>query len=150
MLDLNLGRVLDLCGDSALNLICRHESCKRPELHSFHELKRKPGAGYRTRSKRHVNQPWQAQSASALRASVLGAVSIVEPRSFAMILREVRDDYGGCLDRSVHRHLRALCESNKVVKLSWKHVHAYLLPGSKLIADPVLVYEQILAALKAP
>jgi hypothetical protein len=149
MLDLNLGRVLDLYGEFPRNLICRHEGCKRPELHGFHELRRKPGIGYRTRSKRHVDHPWQAQSAGALRASILEAVSSAEPRNFQMILNIVRNDYGGCLDRSVHRHLKALRSSGLVVRLSWKRIHAYLRPGSKLLSDPGLVYEQILAASKA-
>jgi hypothetical protein len=149
MLDLNLGRVLDLYGEVPCNFVCRHESCERLELHGFHELRHKPGIGYRTRSRRHVDQPWRAQNAQVLRASILEAVSIVEPRNFQMILYIVHNDYGSCLERSVYRHLKALREGGAIVRMSWKQIHAYLKPGSKLLSDPGLVYEQILSASRA-
>jgi hypothetical protein len=148
MLDLDLGRILDLYGEFPKNLICRHESCKRPELHAPH-LKREAGVGFRTRSKRHIDHPWVAQHPAILRASVYEAVSIIEPRNFTMIVQVVQNDYGSCLERSVHRHLKALRASGAIVRLDWKRIYAYLRAGSKLLNDPMLVYEQILASTRA-
>lgn len=154
-----LDNVLDLCVDSLKTVVCRNESCeikrvhearKCKQLHIIYELPYYetgcgPDNGFQTRSKRHAGKPWQAQNANALRALVYEAVSRTEPRTFQMILNDVRNNYGSCLDRSVYRHLKALQEGGEVVRLSWKKVHAYLLPGSKLLEDPSLVYEQIRA-----
>lgn len=146
-----LDHALDLCVES----LCRNEACeitrvhearKCRQLHLIYELpylETEPHRATRTRATRHVGKPWQAQSASALHAAVYQAVSRTEPRNFQMILNAVRNDYGSCLDRSVYRHLKALQEEGQVVRLSWKKIHAYLLPGSKLLADPTLVYDQI-------
>jgi len=149
MFDFDLGYV-DLYGDLPRKFICRHEGCERVAVHE-------PGAACvlrkcnpcHTRSKRYGTQPWQAQCISALRDAVFHAVSNTEPRSFQMIFDEVRNDYGSCLDRSVHRHLNALCVERKVIRLEWRRVYAYLRNGSKMLAEPGLVFEQILAARTA-
>lgn len=150
MFDLDLGYAQDFCGEFSPKFICRHDGCEEDELHE-------PGARCilrtlrpcRTRSKRHAHQPWRAQSVDALQDAVFNAVSVAEPRSFQMILHEVRNDYGSCLDRSVHRHLRVLCNEHKIIRLEWRRVYAYLRNGSKMIAEPGLVFEQILSARMA-
>ena len=149
MFDLDLCRVLDLHGECPRNLICRHEACELEGLHRAHRVEQRPSFTFRTRSKRHIDHPWQAQSAPALRDAVYNAVSLTEPRSFQMILHEVRNDYGSCLERSVHRHLSALRDAGSIVRLEWKRIYAYLQPKSRLLDDPEFVCEQILAARMA-
>ncbi len=149
--------MLDHALDLDVHSICRNEACeinrvhearKCRKLHIIYELpyyEKELDDGFQTRSKRHASKPWQAQNANALRVMVLTAVSRTEPRNFQMILNDVRNNYGSCLERSVYRHLKALQEAGEIVRMSWKKVHAYLLPDSKLLEDPGLVYEQIRA-----
>lgn len=147
MFDLDLGYDLDV--------ICRDEKCRRPELHFVHRVRgRSFGLGFGTRSKRYAHQPWKAHSPVALRESVFAAVSLVEPRNFLTIWREVQNDYGGTCGRSVHRHLSALIHDGiklddgslgRVIRLDFRgRAHAYLREGSRLVKDPELVYEQIM------
>jgi hypothetical protein len=145
MQELDFGRVFDLYGEIPRTALCQHECCDRLELHGHHELIRGVDDDRPTRSKRHATCPWRAQYARVLRESVYEAVSLVEPRSFQMIVHEVHNNYGSCLDRSIHRHLKTLRESGAIVRLSWKTVHAYLRPNSRLLSEPALVYEQVLA-----
>jgi hypothetical protein len=128
--------------------ICRDERCELLDVHvsGAHCVKlRGRESLYRTRSRRHATQPWRAYSYEALHESVYTAVSLTEPRSFAMVLSFVENDYGTCCERSVHRHLSAWRLSGEIVRLDFKgRIHAYLRAGSRLIRDPELVLEQII------
>lgn len=139
-----------------LDVICRNEHCSgRPELHLAHRVRsRSRDPGFCTRSKHYAHQPWKMHSPAALREAVFAAVSLVEPRNFLTIWREVQDDYGSTCGRSVHRHLSALMRDGihlydgsfgRVVRLDFRgRAHAYLREGSRLVNDPDLVYEQIM------
>lgn len=128
--------------------ICRDERCQLLGLHIRGPRcikTRGREALFSTRSRRHATQPWRAYSYDALHESVFGAVSSTEPRTFAMILAYVENDYGSCCERSVHRHLAVWRQSGEIVRLDFKsRIHAYLRAGSRLIKDPDLVFEQIL------
>ena len=135
-------------GLDAVDEVCRDERCELLGVHirGEHCVKlRGRESLYRTRSRRHATQPWRAYNYEALHESVYNAVSLTEPRNFGMVLSLVENDYGTCCERSVHRHLGTWRQSGGIVRLDFNgRIHAYLRAGSRLIADPDLVLEQIL------
>ncbi len=128
--------------------ICRDERCELVGVHVVgkHCVRARLREGhYRTRSRKHAGQPWRAYNYDALHESVYNAVSMVEARPFSSILSTVENDYGTVCDRSVHRHLSTWRRSGEIVRMDFRgRIHAYLRAGSRLIADPELVLEQML------
>lgn len=134
------------------SLICRDEACQELSLHTIHsgacKRRRLNASSSRTRSKIFANEPWRAYCYDALRDSVLGSVSSIEPRSFMTIVNLVENDYGSCCERTIHRHLRLLRSFGKIVRMDFKgRLHAYLRAGSRLLSDRGLVFEQIQTTL---
>lgn len=134
------------------SLLCRNDACRVDGIHligSMCRTGREVGvrckAEFRTRSRVYAAAPWKAGYTPALRDSVLSAVSKYEPRTFGMVVSYVENDYGSCCERSVHRHLAALRAEGEIIRLDFEHrIHAYLAAGSRLAADPDLVYDQII------
>lgn len=127
--------------DGELVEVCRDEDCQIEWVHDAHQQK-----GRRRRKQRLTrsqNAPWLVPCPKALRESVLAGVCSNEVRNFAVILDFVRNDYGSCCARSVHRHLQALQGTGEVVRLDFGGLYAYLRPDSRLLRDPVLVLEQL-------
>lgn len=128
--------------------ICRDERCELLGVHvrGDHCVRlRGREALFRTRSRKHATQPWRAYNYAALHDSVYAAVSLTEPRTFAMILAHVENDYGTCCERSVHRHLSTWRASGEIVRMDFRgRIHAYLRAGSRMLREPDLVFEQIL------
>lgn len=128
--------------------ICRDERCEMLGIHVVGpccvKLKGRESL-YRTRSRRHAEQPWRAYNYEALHESVYNAISLTEPRNFSTIVSIIENDYGTCCERSVHRHLQAWRTSGEIVRMDFRgRIHAYLRAGSRMIAEPDLVLEQII------
>ena len=131
------------CFEYDLGLICRDENCPhardREGIHLAHHVRKRSDPVFGP-------DPWRQQCSSALRESVLSAVSVAEPRIFTTILQLVENDYGSVLGRSVHRHLKFWRECGEILRLDFPgRRYAYLRKGSRLVNDPGLVYEQIMA-----
>jgi hypothetical protein len=59
-------------------------------------------------------------------------------------LREVEEDYGECIDRTVARRLARLVKRGHILRIDLgRHLYAYLRPGSSLVNDVDLIREQL-------
>lgn len=80
--------------------------------------------------------PWEYDDPMGLTGAVARATSKSYPMTFAMICRDVRDDYGECTERTIHRHLARLVDRGCILKVDIAQAFAvYLRPGSKLAND---------------
>ena len=148
MLTIPMGPVRELA------VVCRHELCPREELHAPHVVSASTSASalHQRRQRRprrpRASQPWLIQDPVGLQAAVYGAIATLEARTFGQIRQHVQDDYGTCSERSVHRHLRRLEAAGQIVRVRFSQsmLAAYVRTGSKLIADPDYLYEEVLAA----
>jgi hypothetical protein len=126
--------------------ICKAEHCERIELHEAHELPA-PGPGKPVRPT--SQPPWRHDAPKALTGAVARATSKAYPVHFAEIVREVRDDYGTCADRTVYRYLAKLVARGHVVKVDvGLTCAAYVRPKSRLLEAPDAIREYMLGKLE--
>ncbi len=135
------------------DLLCRDDQCVQLGVHTIDSgcclrskgPTRRQRGYYHSKSRVNAATPWRIYCYDALNESVYNATSLVEPRHLQAVARYVLDDYGTCCERTIQRHLAALRESGRVVRMDFcKRVHAYLRAGSRLLNDPDLVFEQIM------
>lgn len=141
-------------------LICTDEHCETLEVHASHAALKParvhrrpkpmkctvcvwkgPGSFERECPKCHselvaVRAPWQYDDPRGLTGSVARAASKAAPKTFAMVCRDVWDDYGPCTERTVHRHLAKLVDRGCILKIDiGEAFDVYLRPGSRLASD---------------
>jgi len=123
--------------------ICRDEACRIVGVHRKHLVaKHAPPKPHHRPTKKPA---WEQHDPKALRGAVARATSKAEPKRFAEIARDVRDDYGNCTDRSIYRHLRRLVERGHIRKFDVDLDCAfYVRPGSRLMTNPEAVREYAL------
>jgi hypothetical protein len=143
--------------DIFLSRLCRDDRCPRTDIHKQHAI----NDTSRTRSRRRrqlgwVDDPLEPMDTSStkepvdvLEQSVLTVTSQVIPKSKGMILRDLRHDYGFCGDRRLQRCLARMAEKRKLIRIDLSYLNnggdlrAYLHLGSRLVDDPLLIYEQL-------
>jgi predicted transcriptional regulator len=120
---------------------CRDESCHRIDLHPAHAVTAIRVTEAPSTSPR---EPWKRSAPRALDHSIAKATSKTYPRHFKAILREVEEDYGECIDRTVARRLARLVKRGHILRIDLgRHLYAYLRPGSSLVNDVDLIREQL-------
>jgi hypothetical protein len=127
--------------DCDLSLICRDENCRRIDLHPVHAVTATCDSEVISTSTR---EPWKRPAPRALDHAIAKATSKTYPRHFNAILREVEEDYGDCIGRTVARRLARLVKRGHILRIDLgRSLYAYVRPGSKLANDIDLVREQV-------
>lgn len=124
---------------------CRDEHCRIKTRHAAHPIIESKGMR-RARIKLNgwiddpfepmdqVNRKKVNHSPLALQHSIVKATSLNTIKPFAVIMRDVLDDYGSVTDRTVYRTLPILIEQGRIVYLrpAPKLYGGYLRAGSEL------------------
>jgi len=122
--------------------LCRNENCDRIELHLKHKVPRCPKRV--EPSSNSASVPWKRPAPKALDRSIAKATSKLYALPFEVILREVENDYGTCIPRTVQRHLRTLVARGHLLRVDLgRRLHGYLRPGSNMLNDLDLLREQV-------
>lgn len=131
--------------------LCRDENCDRLGIHLKHKVTRKDNFHVKEISKSD-EVPWKRSAPMALDESITNAASVVYPKSFEAIMRDVEGDYGSLARsgdhassmRTVQRRLRKLVSEGHILRIDLgRRLFAYLKPGSNMTNDLDLMREQL-------
>jgi hypothetical protein len=132
-------------------LICRDDDCELNEdgIHPKHSQRRKRPPEVHHRPKPGgVLKIWQYADPPGVAESVEKATSADRPKVIWEIVRDVQDDYGSVTERTIYRHVRALVDAGRLIKLGnggggragsinlRLPFAAYIKARSRLLADP--------------
>lgn len=147
----------DLELDIHVSTLCRDDRCPRTDIHKLHAI----NDTRRSRSRRRrklgwIDNPLEPMNVGSLKepvdvleGSVLAVTSLVIPKSMGMIQRDLAHEYGEVGDRRLHRCLARMAEKRKILRIDLSYLNnggdlrAYLHLGSRLVDDPLLIYEQL-------
>lgn len=143
--------------DIFVSTLCRDDRCPRTDIHKKHAI----NDNRRSRSRRRRKLGWTdnplepmdvealKEPVDVLEGCVLKVTSLVIPKSMGMIQRDLAHEYGDVGDRRLHRCLARMAEKKKILRVDLAYLNnggdlrAYLHPGSRLVDDPLLIYEQL-------
>ena len=129
--------------------ICRDDNCDRLDVHPKHEINVRTNPRVHHRPSIAVTPLWERDDPKAMMGAVARACSKAYPMHPAAIVREVRDDYGRCSERTVYRYLAKLVHRGQLVKLDvGLAFSAYLRPKSRLLGDLDSVREYMLGIVE--
>ena len=136
--------------ESGSGSICRDDNCDRLDVHPPHLVLNKGRKIVPHHRPNGLQRPlWQRDDPRGLTGAVARATSKSYPMLFSHIVRDVRDDYGPCTERTVYRHLRKLVQRGHVIKLDLQLAFAaYIRPRSRLLADPEGLRDYMLGTLE--